>query len=118
MSVNYHDGIIILWGCISSAWTGKLARAESNMDGTKDMVILSPHHPYPCCQSYTGWFKTKNLNVLEQPSQSPDLNPIKTLWKDLKIAVYQQYPSSLTRLEQFWQEEWAKKKRNDQDMQS
>lgn len=42
MSVNYHDGIMILWGCISSAWTGKLARAESNMDGTKDMVILSP----------------------------------------------------------------------------
>ena len=29
----------------------------------------------------------KSLNVLEWPNQSPDLNPIKCLWRDLKIAV-------------------------------
>ncbi len=28
------------------------------------------------------WLKKINVNVLEWPSQSPDLNPIKT-WKDL-----------------------------------
>ena len=53
------------------------------------------------------WLKNKNVNVLEWPSQSPDLNPIENLWQDLKIAVHQRSPSNLTELEQFWQEEWA-----------
>uniref|UniRef100_A0AAZ3QFL1 Tc1-like transposase DDE domain-containing protein n=1 Tax=Oncorhynchus tshawytscha TaxID=74940 RepID=A0AAZ3QFL1_ONCTS len=56
------------------------------------------------------WFKGKHLNVLEWPSQSPDLNPIENLWYDLKIAVHQQNPSNLKELEQFCLEEWAKKR--------
>ena len=51
------------------------------------------------------WFKGKHLNVLEWPSQSPDLNPIENLWHDLKIAVHQRNPSSLKELEQFCIEE-------------
>uniref|UniRef100_A0A8C7M5U6 Caspase-6 n=2 Tax=Oncorhynchus kisutch TaxID=8019 RepID=A0A8C7M5U6_ONCKI len=36
--------------------------------------------------------------VLEWPSQSPDLNPIEHLWRDLKIAVQRCSPSNLTEL--------------------
>ncbi|CAJ0967200.1 unnamed protein product [Ranitomeya imitator] len=43
----------------------------------------------------------KRVNVLEWPSQSPDLNPIESLWSDLKIAVHQRKPSNLKELEQF-----------------
>ena len=47
-------------------------------------------------------------NVLEWPSQSPDLNPIENLWYDLMISVHQPKPSNLKELEQVCLEEWAK----------
>ncbi len=46
--------------------------------------------------------------VLEWPSQSPDLNPIEHLWRDLKMAVHQRLPSNLTELERICKEEWQR----------
>ena len=54
------------------------------------------------------WLRDKSLNVLEWPSQSPDLNPIKHLWRDLEIAVQRCSPSNLTELERICIEEWEK----------
>ena len=54
------------------------------------------------------WLRDKSLNILELPSQSPDLNPIEHLWRDLKIAVQQRSPSNLTTLERTCREEWEK----------
>ena len=52
--------------------------------------------------------RDKSLNVHEWPSQSPDLNPIKHLWRDLKIAVQRRSPSNLTNLERICREEREK----------
>jgi transposase len=41
------------------------------------------------------WLKN-NVKVIEWSSQSPVLNPIEHLWKDLKIAVPSRSPSNLT----------------------
>ena len=49
-----------------------------------------------------------SLKVLEWPSQSPDFNPSENLWRDLKIAVQQHYPSNLTGLERICRDEWEK----------
>jgi transposase len=54
------------------------------------------------------WFKDNKFNVLERPSQSPDLNPIEHLWAVLKKRVRARRPTNLTLLHQLCREEWAK----------
>ena len=45
----------------------------------------------------------KFLNVHEWPSQSPDLNLIDYLWRDLKIAVQQRNMTELERICREWE---------------
>ncbi|KAL0149447.1 hypothetical protein M9458_055235 [Cirrhinus mrigala] len=54
------------------------------------------------------WLRKKHIKVLEQSSQSPDLNPIENLWRELKLRVAQRQPRNLTDLEKICVEEWAK----------
>uniref|UniRef100_A0A8C4THD9 Tc1-like transposase DDE domain-containing protein n=1 Tax=Erpetoichthys calabaricus TaxID=27687 RepID=A0A8C4THD9_ERPCA len=54
------------------------------------------------------WLQDNSVNVLEWPSQSPDLNLIEQLWRDLKMAVHRRFPSNLMELERCCKEEWAK----------
>ncbi|CAB1445178.1 unnamed protein product [Pleuronectes platessa] len=117
----------MLWGCFSSAGTGKLVRIEGKMDGAKYREILEENlmqsakdlrlgrrfifqqdnDPKHTARATKEWFGLKNVNVLKWPRQSPDLNPIENLWQDLKIAVHRRSPSNLTELHLFCQEEWT-----------
>ena len=64
-----------------------------------------PKHPAKTTQE---WLRDKSLNVLEWPSQCPDMKPIEHLWRDLKIAVQWLSPSNLTELERICREEREK----------
>ncbi len=48
------------------------------------------------------------FKVLEGPSQSPDLNPIENLWRELKVRVAKRQPRNLNDLERICKEEWDK----------
>ena len=71
--------------------------------GTIPTVKHGGKHTFKTTQ---GWLRDKSLNVLEWPSQSPDLNPIEHLGRDLKIAVQQRSPSNLTEFERICREHW------------
>uniref|UniRef100_A0AAZ3QXN4 Tc1-like transposase DDE domain-containing protein n=1 Tax=Oncorhynchus tshawytscha TaxID=74940 RepID=A0AAZ3QXN4_ONCTS len=117
-TVKHFGDSIMLWGCFSVAGTGRLVRMEAKMNGAKyrERSLMKTcfralrtsdwHEGSPSNRTTTRstqttqeWLQDKSLNVLEWPSQRPDLNPIEHLWRDLKIAVQQCSSSNLTELE-------------------
>ena len=89
------------------AGTGRLVTIEGKMNEAKyreipDKNLLQSAQDFRMVRRFTlpqdndpkhtakttqKWLRDKSPNVLECPSQSPDLNPIKHLWRDKKLAV-------------------------------
>ncbi|KAL0196630.1 hypothetical protein M9458_005170, partial [Cirrhinus mrigala] len=127
-TVKHGGGSIMLWGCFSAAGTGRLVAIEGKMNAAKYRDILDENllqsaqdlrlgrrftfqqdnDPKHTAKITKEWLHNNSVTVLEWPSQSPDLNPIEHLWRDLKMAVHQCLPSNLTELERICKEEWQR----------
>ncbi|KAG2456995.1 TCB1 transposase, partial [Polypterus senegalus] len=123
-----HGGNIMLWRCFSAAGIGRLVRIKGKMTTAMYRDILDENLLQSALDLRLGqrfifqqdndlkhtakisneWLQDNSLNVLEWPRQSPDLNPIEHLWRDLKMAVHRRFPSNLMELERCCKEEWAK----------
>ncbi|KAG2468331.1 TCB1 transposase, partial [Polypterus senegalus] len=123
-TVQHGGGSIMLWG----PGTGRLVRIKGKMSAAmyrdildenllqsaldlrlgRRFIFQQDNDPKHTAKISKEWLQDNSENVLEWPNQSPDLNLIEHLWRDLKMAVHRRFPSNLMELERCCKEEWVK----------
>lgn len=131
VATEKHPPKVHVWGCICGAGAGRIFLFAENMDQLLYLRIiresmlpsferllprrhgerwvlqqdLDPKHKAMVCRQELAH---NNIDWLEQPPQSPDLNPIENLWGTLKDRVAARRPRTVRSLKACIESEWKK----------
>ena len=102
-----HVAKLMIWGCFCSKGVGYLRICDGNMNSqeylhtlenyllpsvnefnlTGEIFHLDDSAPCHRTKRIIEWHENKNINKIEWPGNSPDLNPIENLWHILKYKL-------------------------------
>lgn len=126
--MKHGGGSCMVWGCFSANGMGPLRRIEGKMDrhvyldimentmepysqkayGDNDFIFQQDNDPKHTAKLVVNWFRENQINVMDWPSQSPDLNPIEHMWDVLENELTGVRAKNATekfaQLEQAWGE--------------
>ena len=120
-TVKGNGGGIMVWGCISYNGVGALALVEGNMDsiaytqlmathlhesaselGLDDDFIFQQDNATCHVSKYSReFFRENNVELLDWPAQSPDMNPIEHVWSYISIRLAEK---DIKNKKQLWEE--------------
>ena len=126
-TVKHGGGSVMVWGCMSASGVGNLVFIDGIMDhkvyikllqdnlgpsvtklGLEDSYIFTQDNdPKHRAWNTRMYLLHKNINYMETPPQSPDINPIEHLWSHLETQIRKRTINNIHQLRTALKEEWA-----------
>ena len=73
---------------------------------TDEFIFQDDNAPCHRSKKVNEWINWKNINRMDWPAQSPDLNPIENLWSILKMKIKKSNPSNKNELIKTIKDTW------------
>lgn len=128
-TLKFGGGCLMVWGCMLHRGVGWMCRIDGGMDAqlyteildsyvkqSAEYYDLNPDHmifqqdndPKHTSRLARQWLQDHNVELLDWPAQSPDLNPIEHLWDHLKRQLngYEYQPKGMHELWERVETEW------------